>query len=61
MEKLWKRLKFNKFIKKRQRNNDKLGEAEKLGLITKEELYRLRYERAKEDYAEYLKSAKTKK
>jgi hypothetical protein len=53
---MWKKL----FLRKRKVGNDKLTEAEKQGLITTEEMYRLRYERAKEDYADYIKKQKKK-
>jgi len=59
--KFLKNLKFKRFIKKRQKGNNRLEEAVKLGLISQEELYRLRYERAKEDYKAFLKTQKKKK
>lgn len=52
---------LKKFLRKRKRSNDKLDEAVKLGHISKEELYRLRYQRAKQDYADFLKDQKKKK
>jgi hypothetical protein len=49
---------LQKFLKKKDLT--KLEEAEKLGLITKEEMLRLKYERALEEYKkELLKGKKT--
>jgi len=61
MGKWFKNLKFKRFIQKRQKGNTRLEEAVKLGLISPEEQYRLRYERAKEDYKEFLRSQRKKK
>lgn len=53
---------FKGFLKIRKKSNDKLEEAESEGLITKEEKLKLRYERAREDYEDFLiKNKKSKK
>lgn len=52
---------LKKFWFKKKPKKDKLEEAEKQGLITDEELHRLRYERAKEEYSDYLKRNRKKK
>ena len=51
---------LKRFLEKRKRTSTNLELAEKQGLITKEEHYRLKYERAKEDYMAFLKTTKKK-
>jgi len=49
-----------KFFKHKKKIPDKLDEALKLGLITDEELLRLRLERADQTYKDFLKKFQKK-